>query len=111
MERLSALLRTDEAAAAAWFDKAVYVLSDIELLPYVQSELLPRRAFASHVAGWINLTYRPAYRARLAPVAREVAEAGGLEDWAEALLIGRGYVTPHSVPTWDGEVSRMNSRL
>lgn len=49
----------------------MYYWNDIEILAQVET-WVARWELSNHIVGWINLTYHPAYRERLRPVALRV---------------------------------------
>lgn len=106
------LLRADEDAALQRFDDAVYCWNDIAIVTFIESELVSRPKFHSAIAGWINLTYSAALRARLEPLARQIsADPEALEDWARNLLQGRGFLPSDRVDSWETYVQMMNTRV
>lgn len=106
------LMRADEDAALARFEKAVYRWNDIAVLRFIESELVLRPKFHSAIAGWINLTYSPTLRTRLEPLARQItADPKALEDWARNLLRGRGFLPSDWVDSWETYVRMMNTRV
>jgi hypothetical protein len=106
-------LERDPAGALASFDKAIYRWNDIDALPLVRDDLLPRAAFHDDIAGWINLTYTGANRERLAPIAKVLAEhPERLQDWARQLLIERKFLPDPAPPlTWRQYVQQSNSHV
>lgn len=106
------LLRADEDAALQRFEDAVYRWNDIAILTFIESELVSRPKFHSAIAGWINLTYSPALRTRLEPLARQItADPNALEDWARNLLRGRGFLPSDRVDSWETYVRMKNTRV
>ena len=105
-------LDSDEAAALAAFTRLVYLWDEIAFLDFIEAELLPRPAFHTTLAGWINLTYRPAYRSQLEPIARQITRnPDALDPHARLLLTERGFLPPPREPTWADHVAKVNSRL
>lgn len=106
------LLQEDEDGAAAFFEKAVHNWDDIAWLSFVERDLVHRPRFRNDVAGWINLTYQPAYRARLAALARKVApHAASLEPWSRELLVDRSFLPGRRRGTWTEYVRMANSAI
>jgi hypothetical protein len=112
LAELRELLDTDVAAAATWFDRGVYVLAEIDLLDFIETELEPHDAFRSNLAGWVNLTYTPFLRERLRPLAQRLARRPELlEEHALRLLERRNYIEGQAQATWADEVRSANRRL
>jgi hypothetical protein len=106
------VLHEDPEAAKEQFEKSVYRWNDIALLSFIRSELVPRAAFQSEIAGWINLTYTPYYRQRLQPIADSISrDPGLLEDWARRLLQERGYLPGQRKKTWEETVHYANMNV
>jgi hypothetical protein len=106
------LVQQDEDSAAAFFEKAVYKWNDIAWLSFVERDLVHRPRFRNDVAGWINLTYQPAYRARLEALAGKLApHAASLAPWSRELLIGRGFLPGRRRGTWSEYVRMANSAI
>jgi hypothetical protein len=104
-------LAADEREAAAFFERAVYRWNDIALLPFVETELATRPRFRAHVAGWINLTYKPEHRDALARVAGLLTpHAESLPRWARDLLVDRGFL-PRPPTSWDDYVRLVNAAI
>jgi len=113
IESFKKRLARDPAGAKEWFaKKASYSWNEIAVLPLIRSELLPRRAFRSEIAGWINMTYTQFNRPRLKPLADELARhPEQLEDWARGLLMGHGFLPLPRPATWEDYVQRANMRV
>jgi hypothetical protein len=112
LDEFRLLLRADEDAALQRFDKAIYRWNDIAILDFIEFELVSRPKFHSAIAGWINLTYTPALRARLEPLARQLsADPETLEDWARNLLRRRGFLPSDRVDSWENYVRMRNSSV
>lgn len=106
-------LNNDPAEALDWFSsKASYRWNDVAALGLVREELLPRREFASAIAGWINMSYSEFRRPAFIAIANELARhPQDLEDWARNLLIERRLLAPTRPPSWEEYVRRSNMRL
>jgi hypothetical protein len=106
-------LARDPAGAKDWFaKKASYRWNNLDALALVRNELLPRAEFRNEIAGWINMTYTEFRRARLKPVADELARRPDeLEDWARRLLMERGFIPNPQTPTWEEYVMRSNMHV
>jgi hypothetical protein len=108
-----ARLARDPAGAKEWFaKKASYRWNDLDALPVIRDELLPRAEFQSEIAGWINMTYTEFRRPRLKPITDELARhPENLEDWAKNLMTERGFLPPPHVTTWEMYVRWSNMRM
>jgi hypothetical protein len=103
----------DPAGAKEWFaKKASYRWNDLDALPLIRTELLPKAEFHSEIAGWINMSYTEFRRPRLKPIADELARhPENLEDWARNLMMERGFIPPPHVVTWEEYVKWSNMRM
>ena len=103
----------DPAGAKEWFaKKASYRWNDLDALPVIRDQLLPRAEFHSEIAGWINMSYTEFRRPRLKPIADELAKhPETLEDWAKNLMMERGFIPPLHVLTWERYVKWSNMRM
>lgn len=106
-------LARDPAGAKEWFaKKASYRWNDLDALPVIRDELLPKAEFHSEIAGWINMSYTEFRRPRLKPIADELAKhPENLEDWARNLMMERGFIPPPHVITWEKYVAWSNMRM
>jgi hypothetical protein len=106
-------LARDPVRAKEWFaKKASYRWNDLDALPVIRDELLPKADFHSEIAGWINMSYTEFRRSRLKPIADELAKhPETLEDWARNLMMERGFIPPPHVITWEKYVAWSNMRM
>lgn len=108
-----AFLKRDPVRAEGWFaKKASYRWNDLDALPLIRDDLVPRAEFHSDIAGWINMSYTEFRRPQLKPIADELARhPEQLEKWARKLLMERGFFPRPSAVTWEQYVRSSNRRL
>lgn len=111
MTEIEKLAATDPEAAHEILDKSVYYWKDRAALPHVKKLIGPPE-LASNLVGWINLSYHPAWREDLRPLADQIIQKNQkvLQPWAIGLLEGLDFL-PHQNSDWKDYVAQSNLNL